>query len=146
MKEELIRDNSTYNADRQALKKLLDYAQSSLAVAEHSTADCRRHLHDDFVVNFADYAGLLYKNQLEAGYYRRLAEVITDENNGVADVRGYLQRRKRSAQDLLSEPRTYSRAVSLASILEHTWRLEFCRFDYRESGRLLQKYLNVNPE
>lgn len=146
MKEELIRDNSTYNADRQVLKDLLDYAQSSLAVAERSAADCRRHLNDDFAVNFADYADPLYKNQLEAVYYRRLAEVITDENTGVADVRDYLQRRKRSALDQLTEPRTYTRAVSLASILEHTWRNEFCRFDYRESGHLLQKYLNVNPE
>lgn len=146
MKEELIRDNSAYNADRQVLKDLLDYAQSSLAVAEQSAADCRRHLYDDFAVNFADYADPLYKNQLEAVYYRRLAEVITDEDTGVADVRDYLQRRKRSAQDLLTEPQAYSRAVSLASILEYTWRLEFCRFDYRESGHLLQKYLNVNPE
>lgn len=146
MKEELIRDNSTYNADRQALKDLLDYAQSSLAVAEQSMENSRDHLDDDFVVNFTACAKRLFMSQLETTYYRQLAGVITDEDAGVADVRAYLQRREHCALDRLTEPRLSADPGSLINVLERMWALEFLRFDYTESERLLQKYLNVNPE
>lgn len=146
MKEELIRDNSTLDRDHQGLMNLLDYARQSLTLAEESAEVAERNLDEDFVISFADYAGWFYKAQLKVGYYRRLIGKITDENTEVCDVRGYLRYRRSFALRRLTATEQPVGIGSPIRALESTWCNEFFRFDYTESGRLLERYFGDDPD
>ena len=141
MKEELIKtDDGTYNRERRTLLELLDYADSMLRVAEDSIDSWQGQLADDYVGNFSDCAGPLYRARLERDFYDALRAVITDEDSGAAEVAAWLRSMEAAALEVIkSRPLHVANETELESLVRR-WLFDFNRFEYRETGRLLGRH------
>lgn len=147
MKEELIKtDDGTYNRARRTLRELLGFADATLRLTEDSIDSWKGRLADDYVGNFSDCAGLLYRARLERDFYAALREMITDENSGTAEVAAWLQSMNAAALEVIkSKPLHVAKDTELEALVRR-WLFDFNRFEYQETGRLLDRYFYVRDD
>lgn len=143
MKEELIRDMSICDPERQTMRELLNYAQASANMAQSATERWRGQLADNFIDEFERASEQLYNSEFEFRFYKSFEEAITAEQTSLKDICSWLRRRHEAAREAMKG--TLSRRLYCSSLSDvvKSWRWGHFRFEEDEIKRLLSRFFGI---